>query len=163
MTTRGTVSRAALAAALLVLAGILIWIGVTRFTTGATGTEYLLGSALLPLAAAGLLFRRRGMGAGLAVVAALLGALVGVGLSFCLCSAPLKTESIALLVASLAVFVLALVELLTLRLAWVAAAIVIGVFVLLFPGYWSIFAVGLVIVGLVVWLLIRRRGSGSGA
>jgi len=162
MTSR-TVSRSALAVALLALAGLLIWVGMTRFATGQAGTEYLLGSALLPLAAAVLLFRRRGLGAGLAVAAALLGALLGVGLSFCLCSAPLKTESIALLVASLAVFVLSLVELLTLRLAWVALAIVIGAFVVLFPGYWSIVAAGLVIVGLVVWLLVRRRGSGSGA
>ncbi|OGN81045.1 MAG: hypothetical protein A2X23_10365 [Chloroflexi bacterium GWC2_73_18] len=166
MTTRSTITRAALALALLALAGILIWVGATRASNGQTTVAVLiLLSALLPLAAAGLLFIRPGIGAALAIFAALLGAFWGLLLSFCLgCSpTPVSTESIALLVAAAAVFALALVELVTLGLAWVAIAIAVVVFALVFSSNLLILAAGLVVAAVVAWLMFRRRGSGSGA
>jgi threonine/homoserine efflux transporter RhtA len=115
----------------------------------------------LRLGAAGLLFHRQGVGAALAFVAALLWAGWGVRLSFCLCSPapPLSTPSIALLVAALAVFPLALVDLLTLGLAWVLLVLAFGVPfpVLEQPPHPRR---RLVVAAVVAWLLLRRRGSG---
>jgi len=62
-----------LAVALLVLAGVFTWVAVTRANSGQPGAGASLLSALLPLVAAGLLFIRRGVGATLAIFAALLG------------------------------------------------------------------------------------------
>ena len=157
MTTR-SMTRVALAVGLCALAGVLIWVGMARASSGQTGTVPLLLFALVPLAAAGLLFIRRGFGAALAVIAALLAAGVGIGLSM---FAPLSTESIAILVAALGVFVLALVELLAVGLAWVGVAILVAVFVLLFSSNPPILVAGLVVIGVVAWLALRRRGSRS--
>jgi hypothetical protein len=84
MTTRGTITRAALAVALLALAVILAWVRVTRPSSDALFVALILVSALLALAAAGLLFVRRPIGATLALVAALFGAFWGLVLSICL-------------------------------------------------------------------------------
>ena len=102
MTTRGTITRAALAVALLVLAGALAWVGVTRATNGQLFVVLILVTALVALAAAGLLFVRRWIGATLGLVAALLGAFWGLVLSICLFCAPqpLSAEAIALFVAA---------------------------------------------------------------
>jgi len=162
MTTRNAITRAALAVALLALAGILAWVGVTRASSGQLGAEPILLSALLALVAAGLLFIRRGIGATLAMVAALLGAFWALLLSFCLgCPPqPLSAEAIALFVTAGLTFLLALVELVTLGLAWVAIAIVVAVLVL---GNSLILAAVVVVAAVVGWLWLRRRKSGSGA
>ncbi len=97
MITRDNVTRLALAAALLVLAGIIGWAGLTRPNNNAPAVW--LGAALVPLAAAALLRIRPSAGAVLAVVAALVGAVLGLLLQFCLfCPTvpPLTAEAIAL-------------------------------------------------------------------
>jgi len=164
MTTRSAITRAALAVALLVLAGVFGWVALTRASSGQPGAVPSLLSALLPLVAAGLLFLRRGVGATLAIVAGLLGALFGFLLSFCpLCSPqpPLSAESIALYAGAVVVLALAVVELKTLGLVWVAIAI--GVAVLAFSGTLGILAAGLVVAAVIAWRIRRGRRSGSGA
>jgi hypothetical protein len=165
MTTRSTITRAALALALLTLAGILIWVRVTRMSSGQPSDVPILLSALLALVAAGLLFVRRGIGAALAMVASLLGAFWGLLLSVCfLCPPePLSAEAIALFVAAGLVFALAVVELVTIGLAWVAIAIVVVVFVVGSSFNPLVLGIGLVVAALVAWRMLKRRGSGSGA
>ena len=163
MTTRSTFTRAALAVALLVLAGILVWVGATRAENGTAGGILSLVSALLALVAAAFLFIRRGIGATLAIVAGLLGALFALVLSVCfLCSPqpPLSAEAIALFVAAVVILALAVVELKTLGLAWVAIAI--GVAVLAFSGTLGMLVAGLVVAAVVARWVLRRRRSGSG-
>jgi len=162
MPTRRTITRAALAAALLALAGVLGWVGVTRQTTGQPGALPALLVALLPLAAAGLLFRRPVLGATLAVLAALLGAGVALALTFCLCPMPpLAAEFMALYAAALAVLGLALLELVRLGLAWFALVIV--VVVLTFAGSVGVVVAGLIVAGLIGrWMLQRRRLGAAG-
>ena len=157
MPTRRTIARVALAAALLALAGVLGWVAGTRQTTGQPGALPVLLVALLPLAAAGLVFRRPVVGAILAVLAALLGAGVALALTFCLCPMPpLALEFVALYTAALVVFGLALLELVALGLAWLA--IVIVVVVLAFAGTVGIVVAGLLVVALIArWKLQRRR------
>jgi hypothetical protein len=163
-TTLSTVSRAGLTAALLALAGILGWIGVTRSTGGGGGVALLLLLvAVLPLAAAGLLYVRRGVGSALAILAAVVGALVGVGLSFCLCAAPLKPESIALLIGSLAVLIFALADLQARGLGLLAIVIAAVIFVFTFSSNLPILAAGLVVAAAVAWVLLRRRRPAGGA
>ena len=161
MPTRRTITRAALAAALLALAGVLGWVGVTRQTTGQPGALPALLVALLPLAAAGLLFRRPVLGATLAVLAALLGAGVALALTFCLCPMPpLAAEFMALYAAALAVLGLALLELVRLGLAWFALVIVV---VLTFAGSVGVVVAGLIVAGLIGrWMLQRRRLGAAG-
>jgi hypothetical protein len=159
VTTGSNVTRNALALALVVLAGLMAWVVTTR---AATGQPVVLLLAVLPVVATVLLFVRRGIGATLAVVAALAGALFGLLLSICiLCPAqpPLSPEAIALFATALVVFVLAVVELRTLSLAWVAVAIV--VVVLAFSGTVGIIVAGLIVAAAVVWLLLSRRRSAS--
>lgn len=158
---RGTITRTALAVALLVLAGLIGWVGLTR---GTNQPVVVLIAALLPVAAAGLLFVRRAIGSTLAVIAALLGAIVGLLLSVCfLCpqQPPLGPEAIALYVSALVIYVLALIELRTLGLVWVGLAI--PVVILALSGNQLFIAVGLIaIAAAVIWLLVRRRRSGGG-
>jgi hypothetical protein len=153
---RGTITRTALAVALLVLAGLIGWVGVSR---GSNQPVIVLIAALLPVAAAGLLFVSRAIGSTLAILAALVGALVGFLLSVCiLCSEqpPLSPEAIAVYVTSLVIYVLALIELRTLGLVWVGLAV--PVVILALSGNQIFIAVALLAVALVVvWLLIRRR------
>jgi len=122
VTQRARIARAALAVALLALTGVSAWVGVSRATSGQGGAPALLIAGLLPLATAGLLFVRPRLGAGLAVVAALVGAVSGIPLSFCLCGAPLSDSSIALLVASGVVLAVGIVTLLVLGMTWVLIA-----------------------------------------
>jgi hypothetical protein len=164
MTTRGTLTRAALAVALLVLAGALAWVGVTRAGSDQLFVALILGSALVAVTAAGLLFVRRSIGATLAMVAALLGAFWGLVLSICLFCGPqpLSSEAIVVFVAAGLTFILALVELASLGLARVAIAIVGAVLVL---GSWGnplFLGILLVVVAVVAWLWFRQRGSRSG-
>jgi hypothetical protein len=158
--TRGTVTRAALAAALLVLAGLIAWVGATRAASGQNLVVF--GAALLPVVAAALLAVRPAIGATLAVFAALLGALFAFLLSICiLCpqQPPLSVEAIAFLVAALVILALAVVELRSLRLGWVLVPIAV-VFFVVANNY---IAVGIVLAAVVVWLLVRRLRSRSGA
>jgi hypothetical protein len=159
VSTRSTITRGALTAALLVLAGLIVWVVLTR----SVGDQrvILLLSALLPVVAAGLLFVRRAIGATLAVIAALLAALFGFLLSFCfLCPAqpPLSAEAIALFVTALVILALAVVELRTLRVGWVIVPIVIVVLVLAN----NLIGVAVVVAAVIVWLLVRRLRSGRG-
>jgi LPXTG-motif cell wall-anchored protein len=158
---RGTITRTALAAALLVLAGLIVWVGLTRTSSDRLGI--VLATVLLPLLAAALLLIRRDIGATLAIFAALLGAFYGLVLSICiLCPPPpLSAEAIALWVTALAIYLLALLELRTLGLLWVA--LVIPVAIIALSGNVIFIAVGLVVAAIVVWLLVKRRRSRSGA
>lgn len=158
---RGTITRTALAVALLVLAGLIVWVGLTRSTAQ---PAVLFLSALLPAVAAALLFVRRGVGTALAVVAALLGALYGFLLSVCiLCPAPpLSAEAVAIYVTAAVIYALALLELRTLGLVWIA--ILIPVAILALSGNQIFIAVAVVIAAVVVLrFLIRRRRPDSGA
>lgn len=158
---RGTITRTALAVALLVLAGLIAWVGLTR---ASSQPVIVLIAALLPVVAAGMLFVRRAIGSTLAVIAALLGAIVGLLLSVCfLCpqQPPLSPEAIALYVTALVIYALALIELRTLGLVWVGLAIPIVILAL--SGNQLFIAVGLIAVAAaVIWLLVRRRRSGGG-
>lgn len=157
---RGTITRALLAVALLVLAGLIAWVGATRAASGQNLVVF--GAALLPVVAAALLAVRPGIGATLAVFAALLGALFAFLLSICiLCpeQPPLSVEAIALLVAALAIFALAVIELRSLRLGWVLVPIAV-VFFVVANNY---IAVGVILAVVVVWLLVGRLRSGGGA
>jgi len=159
VSTRSTITRGALTAALLVLAALIVWVVATR----AVGDQrvILLLSALLPVVAAGLLFVRRAIGATLAVIAALLGAVFGFLLSICvLCPTqpPLSAEAIALFVTALVILALAVIELRTLRVGWVIIPIVVVILVLA-NNY---IGVGVVVAAVVVWLLVRRLRSGRG-
>lgn len=159
VSTRGTITRGALTAALLVLAGLMVWVVLTRAAADQRGIPLL--AALLPIAAAGLLFVRRAIGATVAVLAALLGALFGFLVSICvLCpaQAPLSAEAIALFVTALVILVLAVVELRTLRVGWVIVPIVIGVLALAN----NFIGVAVVVAAVIVWLLVRRLRSGNG-
>jgi len=154
--TLSTVLRAALVVALLGQAAALAWIALMPTFAGQPGV--LLAIALVPVVAAGLLFVRRGLGATLAVVASLLGGLIGYILSVCfMCGTPTPAppEALALDVASVAVFALALLELRALRLGWVIIPIAI-VFLVLANNP---IAAGLVVAAAVVLLLVRRRGQ----
>jgi len=164
MTARGNITRAALAVALVALAGILAWVGVTRPGSDQLFVALILGSALVALAAAGLLFVRRSIGATLAMIAAVLGAFWGLVLSICLFCGPqpLSAEAIALFVAAGLTFVLALVELVTLGLAWVAIAIIIAVLALGSSGNPLLLGILLVVAAVVAWLWFRQRRSQSG-
>ncbi|MDQ2966527.1 MAG: hypothetical protein M3R57_11845 [Chloroflexota bacterium] len=159
---RGTIMRSALAVALFGLAGLIGWVGLTR---GSNQPVIVLIAALLPVAAAGLLFVRRALGSTLAVIAALVGALVGFLLSVCiLCPAqpPLSAEAVALYVTALVIYVLALIELRTLGLVWVGLAV--PVVILALSGNQIFIAVALLVIAVaVVWLWLRRRRSGRGA
>ncbi len=163
MTARGTITRAALAVALVALAGAFIWVGATRATNAQPGAAIpSLLLALVPLVAAGLLFARPGVGTTLAIVAALLGAGEAFALNFCLCPMPaLSPEFVALYVAAAVVLALALVQLVTLGLAWFAMTIVVAFLALLGPV--GILAAGLLIAAVVAWRMFRRRRSKSGA
>lgn len=162
MTTRGTITRAALAVALVGLAGAFIWVGAMRATSGQPGGVPSLLLALVPLAAAGLLFVRLRVGATLAVLAALLGAGVAFALNFCLCPMPpLGPEFVALYVAAAVVFGLALFQLVTLGLAWFALATLVAL--LAFSGTMGLVVAGLLVAAVVAWRIFRRRRSGSGA
>jgi hypothetical protein len=156
---RGTITRTALAVALLVLAGLIVWVGLTRAHSDQLGV--VVATVLLPLVAAGMLLVRRGVGATLAVFAALLGAFYGFILSICiLCPPPpLSAEAIALWVTALAIYLLALLELRTLGLLWVA--LVIPVAIVALSGNVVFIAVGLVVAVIVVWLLVKRRSSAN--
>ncbi len=94
-------------------AGVLGWVAWSRASSGNAGAELTLVVALLPLAATGLLFlRATGMmvelGAALAVVAAVLGALVGLGISICSCSPQtFDADAIALFVLAVVILPLA--------------------------------------------------------
>jgi hypothetical protein len=159
VSTRGTITRGALTVALLVLAGLIVWVVLTRAVTDQRGI--LLLAALLPIVAAGFLFVRRAIGATLAVIAALIGALFGFLLSICvLCPVqqPLSAEAIALFVTALVILALAVVELRTLRVGWVIVPIVIGVLALAN----NFIGVGVVVAAVIVWLLVRRLRSGRG-
>lgn len=109
MATRKTVIRDALAVALLVLAGVLGWVGVTR---AGTAVPVLSVMAILPLAAAVLLYVRRGVGVTLAVLAALLAALLVYAMNFCflVCNQQFSADSAALLVVAVVVLALAVVH-----------------------------------------------------
>ena len=162
MSTRGTVTRVALAVALAGLAGAFIWVGQTRASSGQPGAVPSLLLALVPLVAARLLFVRPGVGATLAVLAALLGAGLAFGLNFCLCSMPpLGPEFVALYVAAAAVLAVALVELVTLGMAWFAIVVLVALMAL--AGTVGLIAAVVLVAALVAWRRIRRRGSGSGA
>jgi hypothetical protein len=157
---RGTITRTALAVALLVLAGLIGWVGLTG---GSNQPVIVVLLALVPVAAAGLLFVRRAIGSTLAIVAALVGALFGFLVSVCiLCpqQAPLSPEAIGLYVTSLAIYVLALIELRTLGLVWVGLAV--PVLILALSGNQIFIAVALLAAAVVVVrLLIRRRRRGG--
>jgi hypothetical protein len=157
---RGTITRSLLAVALLVLAGLIAWVGATRAASGQN--LIVFGAALLPVVAAALLAVRPGIGATVAVVAALLGALFAFLLSICvLCpqQPPLSVEAIAFLVAALVIFGLAVIELRSLRLGWVLVPIAVVFFVV--AG--NYIAVGVILAVVIVWLLVRRLRSGGGA
>ena len=164
MTRRGTIARAALAAALLALAVILAWVGMTRAGSDELFVALILVSALLALAAAALLFVRRSIGATLAMIAALLGAFWGLVPSICLFCGPqpLSGSAIVLFVAAGLTFMLALLELAALGLARVAIAIIVAVLAL---GSWGnplFLGILLAIAAVVAWLWFRQRGSPSG-
>jgi hypothetical protein len=163
VTQRARIARAALAVALLALTGVSAWVGVSRATSGQGGAPALLIAGLLPLATAGLLFVRPRLGAGLAVVAALVGAVSGIALSFCLCAAPLSDSSIALLVASGAVLAVGIVTLLMLGMTWVVIGIPLVPLVILFSGNPFVLLAGVVVVGAVTWLVLRRRRAAAEA
>ena len=156
---RGTITRSLLAVALLVLAGLIIFVGLTRSTSQPT---LVYVSALLPVAAAGLLYVRRSIGAAIAVLAALLGALYGFLLSVCILCAPppLSPEAIAIFVTAAVIYALALLELRTLGLVWVGLAVPVTILAL--SGNQVFIIVGIVMVAaLVAWVILRRRRSGS--
>jgi hypothetical protein len=165
MTTRGTITRAALAVALLAMAVILAWVGMTRKGSDQLFVVLILVTVLVALAAAGLLFVRRWIGATLGLVAGLLGAFWGLVLSVCLFCAPqpLSAEAIALFVAAGLTFIVALTELVTLGLAPVAIAIIVVVLALGSSGNPLLLGILLVAAAVGIWLWFRRRGSGSGA
>jgi hypothetical protein len=157
--TFSTVTRAALVVALLGQAAALAWIALMPTFAGQPGA--LLAIALVPVVAAGLLFVRRGLGAILAVVASLVGGLIGYFFSVCfMCGTqmPIPPEGLALDVASVLVFGLALVELRGLRLGWVLIPIAV-VFLVLANNP---IAVGLVVAAAVVLVLVRRRRQETG-
>lgn len=154
---RGTITRSLLAVALLVLAGLIIFVGYSR-PSGQPAVVFL--SALLPVAAAGLLFVRRSIGATVAILAALLGALYGFLLSVCiLCPPPpLSPEAVGLFVVSAVIYALALLELRTLGLVWIGLAVPVAILAL--SGNVVFIAVGLVMAAVLIgWRLIRRRRS----
>jgi len=157
---RGSITRTALAVALIVLAGLIGWVGLTR---ASNQPVIVLSAALFPVAAAGLLFVRRAVGSALAVIAAILGALVGLLLSVCfLCpqQPPLSPEAIALYVTALVIYLLALIELRTLGLVWVGLAIPVGILAL--SGNQLFIAVALIAAAaVVVGLILKRRRQGD--
>ncbi len=162
MSTRGTITRAALAVALGLLAGAFIWVAVTQSTSGRSGTVPSLVLAVLPVVAAWLLFRRPAVGATLGVVAAVLGAGVAFVLNFCLCPMPpLGPEFVALYVAAGVVFVLALLQLVTLGMGWFALAILVAL--LAISGTVGIVVGGLLLAATVALRILRRRRSESEA
>jgi LPXTG-motif cell wall-anchored protein len=157
---RGTITRSLLAVALLVLAGLIIWVGLTRADSSQLGVVLL--SVLLPVAAAGLLFVRRSIGATVAVFAALLGAVYGFLLSVCLfCPPPpLSPEAVAIFATSAVIYALALLELRTLGLVWVGIAIPVAILAL--SGNQIFIVIGiLMVVALVAWWVLRRRRSAN--
>jgi hypothetical protein len=158
---RGTIVRNALAVALLALAGLIIWVGLTRAGRDQLGVVLL--SVLLPVAATALLFVRRQIGATLAVFAALLAVVYGFLLSVCLfCPPPpLSPEAVGLFVGAVVIYALALLELRTLGLIWVGIAIPVAILAL--SGNQLFIAIAVVVGVLVVgsWLLRRRRDSGG--
>ena len=160
MPQRGTITRSLLAVALLVLAGLIIWVGLTRADSSQLGVVLL--SVLLPVVAAGLLFVRRSIGATVAVLAALLGAVYGFLLSVCLfCPPPpLSPEAVAIFATSAVIYALALLELRTLGLVWIGIAIPVAILAL--SGN-QIFIAGalLAVAVVVIWLLIRGRRRGN--
>jgi hypothetical protein len=154
---RGTITRSLLAVALLVLAGLIILVGLTRSTSQPT---LVYVSALLPVAAAGLLFVRRSIGATVAILAALLGALYGFLLSVCiLCPPPpLSPEAVAIFATSAVIYALALLELRTLGLVWIGIAVPVAILAL--SGNVVFIVVGLVMAAVLVgWGILRRRRS----
>jgi len=164
MTMRDTITRAALALALLGLAAILAWVGLTRAGSDQLFIVLILGSALVSLTAAGLLFVRRSIGAILAMIAALLGAFWGLVLSICLFCGPqpLSSEAIVVFVAAGLTFILAVVELTALGLARVAILIVVAVLALGSSGNPLLLGILLVVAAVVAWLWFRQRGARSG-
>jgi hypothetical protein len=162
MTTRRTLTRAALAVALLVLAGVFGWVALARESSDLSGVVPGVVPAVLALVAARLLFTRPAIGAILAILVALLGAGLAVALNLCLCpTPPLGPAFVALVVAAAVVFALALLELATLGFAWLAIAILIALAAL--SGIVGVIAVLLLIAASIAWRLFRRRRSGSGA
>jgi hypothetical protein len=154
--TLSTVLRAALVVALLGQAAALAWIALMPTFAGQPAT--LLAIASLPVVAAGLLIVRRGLGAALAVVASLIGGLIGYFFSVCfMCGSPqpIPPVAIAIDVASVLVLVLALLELRALRLGWVIIPIAI-VFLILANNP---IAAALVVVVAIVLLVTRRRAQ----
>jgi hypothetical protein len=137
-------------------------VGLTR---GSNQPVIIVVAALLPVAAAGLLFVSRAIGTTLAVLAALVGALVGFLLSVCiLCpqQPPLGLEAIALYVTAVVIYVLALIELRTLGLVWIGLAV--PVLIVALSGNQLFIAVGLIAVAAaIVWAFLRRRRPGGGA
>jgi hypothetical protein len=96
--------------ALAALAAILAWIGGIGVINGAPGRAIVLGLALAPAVTLVLRFAKGRLGSVLAVPVAGVSAIVGALLSFCLCPAPLSTESVAILVAAALVSALAVID-----------------------------------------------------
>ena len=160
MTTPQTIVRAALAAALVALAGVLMWVAVTQATGGRSAALPSFVIGLMPLVAVWLLFKRPVIGATLAVVAAVLGAGLAFVLNFCLCPMPpLPTEFVALYIVALVVLVLAVLELVLLGYAWLAIVLLLAGLAL--TGNPILIGAGVVIAGVIIWLLLRRRRSAS--
>ena len=95
-----SVVRAVLLLALVALTIVLAWIGAVGVMNGAPGRGIVLGLALAPALALIVRLAKGRLGSVLAVLVAIVSALVGVALSFCLCPAPLSAESVAILVAA---------------------------------------------------------------
>jgi hypothetical protein len=159
MSTLDIVTRSALVAALLGQGGVLIWIAVQP--TFAGQPALLIAIGLAPLLAAGLLFVRRGIGAALALVASLIGGLIGLFLSACfLCGSqvPAPPEAIALVVASMVGLGLALLEITRHGPRWVIVPIAVVLVVLAN----NLIGAGLVVAAAILWLLVKRRSERAG-
>jgi hypothetical protein len=154
MVTRDNVTRFALAAALVGLAATIGWVGLTRPDNNAPAVWF--GAALVPLATAGLLFIRPAAGAALAVVAALLGAFMGLVLQFCLFCPTVPTLTaggIALYAVSAVVLALSVIELRSRGLAWVAVVILVAAMLLAN----NFLAAGLIVTLAIAWFVVQRR------
>lgn len=167
MARRNRIIRTVLVVALVAQASALGWVAWTKASTGQGGALLVAFAALLPLLAAGLLALRRdgggplsALGGTLAIIAALLGTLVGFVVSSCFyfyCGGqpPLSAEAIALLVLSIVVFALTVADLAAVGLVWVTVGIV--VFVLAISGTVGLIAASLIVAGVVAWFIVRPR------
>ena len=95
-----SIIRAALLLALAGLTAVLAWVGGIGVFNAAPGRAIVLGLALAPALALFVRIAKGRLGSVLAVPVAIVSAFVGILLSFCLCAAPLSTESVAILVAA---------------------------------------------------------------